>query len=231
MGVQHVFESLKKSGLKVSILDGDQLLVTPREKITAESRAMIREHKAGLVRLLQGVATGTPNPPPGRPTTFLQEPGTPTPDSHNQAEESLIMTGEDAFQERSSIIESEGRIPRDWAEGLARIATMDRPNDIPPRRWEMIVKTAAIFAERWAAEASRLGWTTEEVFGIHQHGPNVRFDSMGLVYSLADDRVSLESIDHEKAVIRVNNGAVQTFRREPSGRSAVRLLWDQGRQQ
>ncbi|MBF0173031.1 MAG: AAA family ATPase, partial [Magnetococcales bacterium] len=77
----------------------------------------------------------------------------------------------DEPQERSAIAEFDGGIPRVWAEGLARLCVMPRPEDIPLRQWELIVKAAGMFADRWTAKASSLGWTTEEVFGVHHSGP------------------------------------------------------------
>ncbi|MBF0424009.1 MAG: hypothetical protein HQL73_13570 [Magnetococcales bacterium] len=52
---------------------------------------------------------------------------------------------------------------------------------------------------------------------------------MGLIMVLADDRVTLESLDTEKATLLVGNrGARQVFRRDyfNMDRSKLRLVWE-----
>ena len=43
-----------------------------------------------------------------------------------------------------------GELPREWAEGIARLEAMPPPANVPPRRWEQFIDDAARFADRWA---------------------------------------------------------------------------------
>lgn len=139
---------------------------------------------------------------------------------------------EEVFDERAAIIEHEGGIPREWADGLARLCVMKRPQDIPQKKWDGIVAAAGQFADRWAKHAAALGWTTEEVFGVHHAGPTKRYGSMGLLYIIAfDPSVSLVEINTTQAVFHTRQGAKQVFQRSDFNldHSLLRKIWDQAK--
>lgn len=121
-----------------------------------------------------------------------------------------------------------GNCPCEWAEGLARLNTMPRPNDIPTAQWLLIVKAGGVFAAKWAEKAHHLGWTTPEIFGVHAEGPTVRYGCQGLVYSMADNNSTLVEMDGSKAVFRTANGARQVKRRDyfNMDRSRLRMIYD-----
>ncbi|MBF0632753.1 MAG: hypothetical protein HQL89_17470 [Magnetococcales bacterium] len=243
MGAKAILMAMTESGLNF-FLAGDVLRVTPRERITDETRNLIRAHKPELVALLRGMdesanqvtdlpgtkLTDHQESSPGRAivTNQCSSPGIAM-DTNPEVNGLAVDPDEDSYRKRSAIAEFDGGIPRVWAEGLARLCVMPRPEDISPRQWELIVKAAGMFADRWAAKAYSLGWTTEEVFGVHHSGPMVRFGSMGLVFLLADPRTTLESLDAEKATFLVGDReARQTFRRDTFNmdRSKTRLVWE-----
>ncbi|MBF0414142.1 MAG: hypothetical protein HQL79_00015 [Magnetococcales bacterium] len=257
MATQEILMTMTESGLNLS-LAGDSLRVSPRELLTDETRKLIRANKPELIKLLQEIAeTGNqvsmqpystqataipdtkPTDPqessPGRQPDITPAPvpsAKPVP-AKSMPEQQPVTDDqtwdEDAYQERAAIVEHDGGIPREWAEGVARLCTMARPGDIPRERWEAITRAASAFADRWAKEASSLGWTTEEVFGVHRAGPMVRFGSMGLVFLLADPRTTLESLDADKATFLAGDrGARQTFRRDTFNmdQSKLRLVWE-----
>lgn len=87
-----VLDPLTKTGLVVS-MDGGQLLVSPRDRITPEVRAYITEHRQELVDALS-------SPPPLPPET-----------------QQAIA---ESIEERAAIREFEGREPREVAEREAR---------------------------------------------------------------------------------------------------------------
>ncbi|MBF0437299.1 MAG: hypothetical protein HQL77_18305 [Magnetococcales bacterium] len=253
MGTKEMLMTMTESGLNLSLV-GDSLRASPRELLTDETRNLIRANKPELIKLLQEIsepgnqvsmqpdstqATTIPDtkptnpqesPPGGQPDTtpaLVPIPAGSMPEQQPVTDDQTW--DEDAYQERAAIVEHDGGIPREWAEGVARLCTMPRPEDIPPGQWELIVKAAGAFADRWAKEASSLGWTTEEVFGVHHAGPMVRFGSMGLVFLLADPRTTLESLDADKATFLAGDrGARQTFRRDTFNmdQSKIRLVWE-----
>ncbi|MBF0110881.1 MAG: hypothetical protein HQL76_17070 [Magnetococcales bacterium] len=152
-------QSLREVGLNFS-LAGDILRVTPREKLTDETRSLIRAHKNELINMLRAEAPADPGSKPSLPPGRMISER----DSGHQTESSLACGGE-VFEERAAIIEHEGGIPREWAEELARLCTRPRPENFSPERWARRLATAALFTKRWAAKAVHYGWTAAEFFG------------------------------------------------------------------
>ncbi|MEO5369305.1 MAG: hypothetical protein H7833_04440 [Magnetococcus sp. DMHC-1] len=135
----------------------------------------------------------------------------------------------DAFEERSAIVEHDGGIPKEWAEGLARLCVMPRPADIPAKQWQAIILAAGIFSDRWAKQAAALGWTTEEVFGCSAKVPALGYGSRGLVFSMGDPGSTLVAMDKDKATFRTKGGARQVFIRDyfNMDRTKLRMVWNQ----
>ena len=132
------------------------------------------------------------------------------------------------FGERATLIEYGADLPEEWAQGLARLCVMPRPDDLNHGRWQDILIAAGHFADLWAAKANRLGWTTVEIFGIHQTEAQFRFGSMGLVVVLGHPKVMLVDLDAEQATIRSPHGVIQYFHRKEfaADKSPRRLLWE-----
>ena len=70
------------------------------------------------------------------------------------------------FEERAALIEYGAGVPREWAEGYARLLCLPFPTEITPERWKQIIDDGGYFIDRWAVMDAQLGWTTREVFGI-----------------------------------------------------------------
>lgn len=87
----------------------------------------------------------------------------------------------DAIAERAALME-EGGIPRAWAEGLARLATMPPP-DTWGRDWRGVQDGVLSFADtlagKWLAKAHAFGWTQLDLFGCHPAAPSARLDVRG----------------------------------------------------
>jgi len=64
-----LFHELTAHGLIIA-LEGDNLMVSPRERLTDPLRARIREAKPDLLRLLAGDITMDPDPEPAPVATF-----------------------------------------------------------------------------------------------------------------------------------------------------------------
>lgn len=95
----------------------------------------------------------------------------------------------DDFEERAAIVEYDAGIPREWAEGFARLCEMPRPIGFSPQRWRQLLNDAGKFMDCWASRVAALGWTTEEVFGAHPVAPDARQDAKGLVALIGGHQV------------------------------------------
>jgi hypothetical protein len=42
---------------------------------------------------------------------------------------------------------------------------------VPLERWHQFVNDAGIFLDKWGREAEQLGWTAEDLFGLHSRVP------------------------------------------------------------
>lgn len=92
-------------------------------------------------------------------------------------------------EERAAIVEFDAGIPREWAEGFARLCEMPRPHGFSPQRWRQLLDDAGKFMDCWASRVAALGWTTEEVFGVHPVAPDARQDAKGLVALIGGHQV------------------------------------------
>lgn len=129
------------------------------------------------------------------------------------------------FEERAAIIEFDGQVPQEWAEGLARLCTMPCPGNIPGKRWRQTVDAAGVFADRWAVQASALGWTVFDIFGVDANAPEAAVHNAGLIWLLRDHRIV--AISEDAVIVETNSGARQSFRPKPVSAAGRRvLLWE-----
>jgi hypothetical protein len=85
--------------------------------------------------------------------------------------------------------------------------------------WQQAVADGKEFLFRWGEQAEALGWTAEDLFGLHeppeQHGGTYRrlsrYDATGLIWFLHGRRV--KAITANPAAIEGSSGAVMTFYR------------------
>lgn len=97
------------------------------------------------------------------------------------------------FAERAAIIEFDGQIPREWAEGFAQLQCIERPSSIPENRWLQVLGDTGRFLDSWGAKLAAFGWTVPEVFGVHPRRPEVRRG--GLVWHIRGCKVLAASAD------------------------------------
>jgi hypothetical protein len=127
-------------------------------------------------------------------------------------------------EERAAVVEYDGGIPREWAEGFARLHPNRPPVDVPPRRWLQFVGDIGRFLDSdFATVASALGWGPYDLFGCDRDRPFARIDCAGLLWLLNGDR--LLALTEQTATIETRTGARQTFRRKPAELSRV-LAWE-----
>ncbi|MBL8808123.1 MAG: hypothetical protein JNN22_14860 [Rhodospirillales bacterium] len=117
------------------------------------------------------------------------------------------------FEERAAIAEYDGGYPREWAEGLARLSTMPKPEPYAAPAWETLNHDAAVFLDRHGATAARLGWSVLDCFGIDPDQPANGYAAAGLV-ALLKGEWTVERLDADRAELRSRaTGARQTFYR------------------
>jgi hypothetical protein len=138
---------------------------------------------------------------------------------------STIDPWTDAQEERAAIIEHDGRAPRAWAEGFARLDLNDPPGDVPLRRWLRFIDDCGRFLDGgWADKAAGLGWGPFDLFGSDRERPFARIDHMGLLWLLNGHTIVELHRDH--ATIETLGGARQTYRRRPVEVGRVVLAWE-----
>ena len=67
------------------------------------------------------------------------------------------------------------------------------PDLVPPSRWQQAVEDGRRFLAQWGEQAEALGWTPEDLFGLHQppdkphpsYNRLSRYDELGLIWLLA----------------------------------------------
>lgn len=90
--------------------------------------------------------------------------------------------------EREAVATELGQIPEAYATAFAAIQSCP-PADVPRRRWNLFIDDAGIFIDRWGKQADRLGWSVEDLFGLHPTAGLNRHDAAGLCWLLKSQRV------------------------------------------
>jgi hypothetical protein len=135
----------------------------------------------------------------------------------------LITWGE-AQAERAALVEYDGNIPREWAEGFARLDPVNPPADVPQHRWAVFIDDVGRFLDSgFADQASALGWTPFDLFGADPDKPFARIDRAGLLWLLNGSR--LIALTDDAATIETGTGARRTYRRKPKAAGPI-LAWD-----
>ncbi|WP_448952430.1 hypothetical protein [Labrys neptuniae] len=74
-----------------------------------------------------------------------------------------------------------------FAEELAQLL---RTNPLPDaKRWEQAKHDAREFLADWGDLAAELGWSADDLFGLHPVAPLARYDAMGLIWLLQGQEV------------------------------------------
>jgi hypothetical protein len=113
-------------------------------------------------------------------------------------------------------------VPREWAEGFARLDLAQPPPGYSPRQWTQLLDDGGRFLDRWAAEAAAAGWQAVDVFGVHPVAPNANYSLAGLVPLIGGGQILRLTRDH--ASIQRRRGAVLTYVRMPMKGSVA--IWD-----
>jgi len=102
---------------------------------------------------------------------------------------------------------------------------MPRHPDFKEEQWNQLIDDSGRFLDRWAVQVAAMGWTTQEVFGVHPGKPDARIDLKGLVPCIGGREVVAVSAD--SAIIQTPSGAHQRIFRRADIQSRGRVpLWD-----
>ena len=187
-----ILQQAKQAGLEITVA-GDRLKLRSPRKPSVDLLAALNERKHELIGLLMDAAPAA-----------------------------TVHSDESGFEERAALIEDGTGVPREWAEGFARLDLTNRPPKFTQDRWQSLIDDGGRFLDRWGAEAASLGWQAEDVFGVHPVVPSARYDLMGLVPLIGGGEVV--AVTSDRATIRRGTGAELAYLRQAvDGAVAV---WD-----
>jgi hypothetical protein len=84
----------------------------------------------------------------------------------------LARWGE-AEEERAAIVEHDGKIPRAWAEGFARLDPDRPPGDVATKRWQQFIDDIGQFLDAgWGEKVAGLGWDPSTCSAATASGPS-----------------------------------------------------------
>ncbi|EAQ36922.1 hypothetical protein NB311A_07228 [Nitrobacter sp. Nb-311A] len=117
--------------------------------------------------------------------------------------------------EQGQAASAAGASASDWHAILAGLKGRQGPDWMMPDRWEMLLRDAERFLDRWSSTGHAMGWTALDLFGVHPTQPARRVDVMGLLLLLQGGEVI--ALTAEGALIRRPSGAVLRFPRPAAG--------------
>jgi hypothetical protein len=127
------------------------------------------------------------------------------------------------FDERAAILEHDGGIPRDWAEGFAQLDPTRPPGGIPVRRWQAVIDAIGTFLDRWAAKAIANGWQAADIFGADAIRPESNWLNAGPLW--AGDGARVIEVHPDRILFETRGGVRQSHPRRSHMR--LRLLpWE-----
>ena len=100
-------------------------------------------------------------------------------------------------------------IPHDWREHIASLLSRPCPDGVSAERWTRAREGAERFAQQWAVQAMRLGWTAVELYRVPPQWS--RIDLTGAALLIGDRQVI--AVTEASIVIETPSGARLKFRR------------------
>jgi hypothetical protein len=134
-------------------------------------------------------------------------------------------TWTDREEERAAVAEYDGGAPHTWAEGFARLDPNKPPADVPRKRWLRFIDDCGRFLDgRWPAKAADFGWGPLDLFGCDRERPYGRIDRLGLLWLVNGG--AIVELHRDRAVLKTESAAPQTYRRRPVEVGRVVLAWE-----
>lgn len=118
--------------------------------------------------------------------------------------------------------EYEARLPKEWARAFAKLQFIDRPEQYRPEEWEQVLNDAGLFADKWASQAIKLGWSILDVFAIHKSGNRRRLDGEGAILSIRGSKVV--AITADNVMIETTTGARQRICKPTADKNAIKTI-------
>ena len=81
-----------------------------------------------------------------------------------------------------------------WHGAIENISPHASPcRYMPPSRWASVRENCLDFIARFGAEAHGLGWTAEQLFGVHPEHGTLRIDYCGALMTASDKAIGVEA--------------------------------------
>ena len=162
-----------------------------------------------------GVAGVTTAKPP-KPASYTRHTGYTAANTAgvtgNAAKANPSTDGEEPEREEPAAAErGGGAIPAEWTKQIALLESREPRLGMSPLHRSQFVRDARRFLAEWGAEAARLGWSAEDLFGVHPLAPEARYDVMGIVPLIRGNEVI--AISKHRATIRTPGGGLLTYYR------------------
>lgn len=116
-------------------------------------------------------------------------------------------------------------VPRDWCEGVARLATMPVPMAIAPPRWADFASTSARLLHTHGAALHEARWGTLDVWGLHAIAPAANPSGWGLAWLLSTSGEVLDVGPDAVGMCRGPDGARLAFYRRAGARGSIVPAW------
>jgi hypothetical protein len=132
-------------------------------------------------------------------------------------------------EERAAIVAEGAGVPREWAEGFARLVPDRPPCDVQFARWRRFVDDVGLFLDSpFCSVAAAFGWGPYDLFGCNRDRPFARIDQAGLLWLLNGRK--LVALSEDAAVIESRGGVRTTYRLDANTRASVpagrTLAWE-----
>ena len=105
---------------------------------------------------------------------------------------------------------------------LARLSALEarRPDHVPVLRWQQAIEDGRRFLATWGTQAETLGWTSADLFGLHQppdkphpsYSRLSRYDATGLIWLLKGREMIALTAD-AASVRNPDTGGITSYRR------------------
>jgi hypothetical protein len=99
------------------------------------------------------------------------------------------------------------------SDRIGELISRPCPNGFAPERWAVLCNGAERFAQEWAAKATSLGWTFEELFALRD--PFVNGSLQGAAWFIGDSTVTAVTAD--AITLRTEGGTTLRSYRQPRG--------------
>ena len=203
MSPTEIIERATGGGVLLALLPSGNISMKGEQAAIDRWLPEIRQHKSGIVALLR--LSG------GAQASFDRRVTSGSRDRAGAEAVQPIYGDREEFGERAALVEYGARVPREWAEGFARLDCTKPPAGMALGRWKQILNDGGLFLDQWAHKAAALGWSVVDVVGVDPDAPTARYDNMGLVPMIGGHRVV--AINADGARLEIGPGRFQTHRR------------------